>query len=107
MLELRTVGELMGPSCQLWPMDVLMLSVPPIDKLWQELQEIKPDFDRRGSKKRFFPSSTKAGFLILAASMGWIGSLLFSAFARLVAVIDAAATTARKIRFLNMVLFLF
>jgi hypothetical protein len=27
-----------------------MLSVPPIDRLWQELQEMKPDFDRRGSK---------------------------------------------------------
>jgi hypothetical protein len=49
-LELRTVGALIGPSCQLWPIEVLMLSVPPIDRLWHELQEMKPDLDRRGSK---------------------------------------------------------
>ena len=48
--ELSTVGELIGPFCQLWPMEVLRLSVPPIDRLWQELQEMAPDLERRGSK---------------------------------------------------------
>ena len=49
-LEFSTVGELMGPCCHLWPMDVLRLSVPPMLRLWQELQEMKPDWERRGSK---------------------------------------------------------
>jgi hypothetical protein len=49
-LEFSTVGELIGPCCHLSPIEVLMLSVPPIDRLWQELQEMKPDLDRRGSK---------------------------------------------------------
>src|SRR5215217_3845774 len=48
MLEFNTVGELIGPSCQLCPMEVCRLSVPPILRLWQELQEINPDLDRRG-----------------------------------------------------------
>jgi len=49
-LEFSTVGALIGPCCHLSPIEVGMLSVPPIDRLWQELQEMKPDFDRRGSK---------------------------------------------------------
>ncbi len=43
-------------------------------RLWQELQEIAPERDRRGSKNSFLPSSTLAGSLITAASIGWIGS---------------------------------
>ncbi len=50
MLELSTVGELIGPRCQLCPIEVLRLSVPPMLRLWQELQEMKPDFESRGSK---------------------------------------------------------
>jgi len=61
-LELNTVGELTGPACYLWPIEVLRLSVPPRDKLWQVLQEIIPDIDKRGSKKSFLPSSTR-GYL--------------------------------------------
>src|SRR5690606_3541263 len=75
-LEFSTVGELIGPCCQLWPMEVGRLSVPPMDRLWQELQEMKPDLDRRGSKYSCLPSSTLAGLVILAGSIGWIGSLL-------------------------------
>ncbi|MNM18745.1 hypothetical protein D3C81_290420 [compost metagenome] len=74
MPALSTVGELMGPRCQLWPIEVLMLSVPPMLRLWQLLQEIKPERDRRGSKNNFLPSSTIAGWATLAAAMGWIGS---------------------------------
>src|SRR6218665_2065380 len=44
-LELSTVGELIGPSCQLWPMEVGRLSLPPMDRLWHELQEMKPERD--------------------------------------------------------------
>src|SRR3990167_4069238 len=75
-LEFSTVGALIGPSFQLWPIEVLMLSVPPIDRLWQELQEMKPDLERRGSKYSFLPSSTSAGLVTLAGAMGWIGSRL-------------------------------
>src|SRR3989338_9354173 len=75
MLEFSTVGALIGPCCQWSPMDVCKLSVPPRLRLWQELQEMKPDLDRRGSKKSFLPNSTIALFLTDAAGMGWIGSL--------------------------------
>ena len=51
-----------------------MLSEPPMPRLWQELQEMAPDLDRRGSKNNFLPSSTLAGSLITAASIGCIGS---------------------------------
>ena len=61
MLELSTVGALIGPRCQWSPIDVRRLSEPPMLRLWHELQEMKPDFDSRGSKKSFFPSSTIAG----------------------------------------------
>src|SRR5690606_6473099 len=74
-LEFSTVGALIGPSCQLWPMEVGRLSLPPMLRLWQELQEMKPDFDSRGSKNSCLPSSTLAGSVILAGRIGWIGSL--------------------------------
>ena len=43
-------------------------------RLWQELQEINPDLDRRGSKKSIFPSSTIPLSLGAAALIGLIGS---------------------------------
>src|SRR5690606_2524813 len=79
-LEFSTVGELIGPCCQLWPMEDGRLSLPPMDRLWQELQEMKPDLERRGSKNNCLPSSTLAGFSILAGSIGSMGSLRTSAF---------------------------
>src|SRR3989338_1023196 len=72
--EFSTVGELIGPCCQLWPMEVLRLSVPPMLRLWQLLQEMKPDLDRRGSKTSFLPSSTAAGLTALGAGTGETGS---------------------------------
>jgi hypothetical protein len=44
-------------------------------KLWQELQEIKPDFDNRVSKNNIFPSSTIAAFSGFTGLIGCIGSL--------------------------------
>src|SRR6218665_419279 len=96
MLEFSTVGELMGPSCQLWPMEVFRLSLPPMDRLWQLLQEMKPDLDRRGSNHSFLPSSTMAGFLTTAGAMGWIGSWGPCAWAGMATNAAAAATAARK-----------
>src|SRR5688500_17468334 len=55
-------------------MDEGRLSEPPMLRLWQELQEMNPDFDKRGSKKSILPSSTMFSFLGLAASIGWMGS---------------------------------
>jgi hypothetical protein len=43
-------------------------------KLWQELQEMNPDLDKRGSKKSILPNSTMSGFFGLAATIGLIGS---------------------------------
>src|SRR5690606_5193542 len=57
-LEFSTVGELIGPSCQLWPMEVGRLSLPPVLRLWQELQEMKPDMDSRGSNNNRLPRPT-------------------------------------------------
>jgi hypothetical protein len=51
-------------------MDVVRLSEPPILRLWQELQEMNPDFDRRGSKNSFFPSSVIAAFSVGAGAIG-------------------------------------
>jgi len=45
-------------------------------RLWQELQEIKPDLDSRGSKNSFLPNSSIALFFTGAAVIGWIGSLV-------------------------------
>src|SRR3989338_9557624 len=75
MLEFSTVGELIGPCCQWSPMDVCKLSVPPMLRLWQELQEMKPDLESLGSKKSFLPNSIFALFLTDAAWIGWMGSL--------------------------------
>src|SRR5690606_16743048 len=73
-LALSTVGELMPPCCQLWPMEAFRLSEPPMLRLWHELHEMAPDLDRRGSKNSFLPSSTLAGSVTTAGSMGWMGS---------------------------------
>src|SRR5690606_28584035 len=75
MLEVSTVGELIGPCCQVWPLEVVRLSLPPVDWLWQGLQAMEPERDRRGSKNSCLPSSTLAGLSILAGSIGLIGSL--------------------------------
>jgi hypothetical protein len=69
-LLLSTVGALIGPCCHLSPMDVGMLSVPPMLRLWQELQEMKPDLDRRGSKNSFLPSSTMPRLICLGGEIG-------------------------------------
>jgi hypothetical protein len=55
-------------------MDDLRLSDPPMLRLWHELQEMNPDFDRRGSKNSFLPNSTSAGLVTLATETGLIGS---------------------------------
>src|SRR6056297_333217 len=47
---LSTVGELRGPCCQPWPIEVGMLSSPPVARLWQELHENTPEADMRGSR---------------------------------------------------------
>src|SRR5690606_25587173 len=73
-LEFSTVGELIGPRCQRSPMDVGRLSEPPIDRLWHELQEMKPDFERRGSKKSFLPSSALPRSICFGGRIGVIGS---------------------------------
>src|SRR5690606_19601014 len=70
-----TVGELIGPSAQLWPLEVGRLSLPPLDRLWQELPEMTPDSDRRGSKQSFLPSSTFSGSVTTAGSIGLFSSL--------------------------------
>ncbi len=51
-----TVGELRGPFCQPWPMDVGTLSLPPMLRLWQVLQLITWLLDRRGSNHSLCPS---------------------------------------------------
>src|SRR5690606_35037599 len=83
---------------QLWPMEDGRLSLPPMDRLWQELQEMNPDLERRGSKNNCLPSSTLAGLVILAGSIGWIGSLLGAAKAQALTLRPRASNTG-----LNMV----
>src|SRR5690606_2759975 len=73
-LEFRTVGELIGPRCQRSPIEVGKLSEPPIDRLWHELHEMKPDLDRRGSKKSFLPSSAMPMLICFGGRIGVIGS---------------------------------
>lgn len=76
MLEFSTVGELMGPRCQVCPIDELRLSLPPpMLKLWLGLQEINPDLEQRGSKNNFLPNSTTAGLVTLAGLIGEMGFL--------------------------------
>ena len=41
----------------------------------QELQEIKPDLDKRVSKNNILPNSTISAFFTAGTLMGWIGSL--------------------------------
>jgi hypothetical protein len=48
-------------------------------RLWQELHEMNPDRDRRGSKNSFFPNSTIAGLVTVCGSIFWIGSSLEAA----------------------------
>src|SRR5690606_8471813 len=55
---LNTVGELRGPFCQPWPMEVGTLSAPPVPMAWQVLQLMMWLRDRRGSKNNQRPSST-------------------------------------------------
>src|SRR5690606_18941742 len=50
------------------------LSLPPVLRLWQELQEMKPDMDSRGSNHNCLPSSTFSGSVTVAGSMGLINS---------------------------------
>src|SRR5690606_38016778 len=50
-----TVGELRGPFCQPWPMEVGTLSLPPMLRLWQVLQLITWLRDRRGSNHSLWP----------------------------------------------------
>src|SRR5690606_32999282 len=54
---LNTVGELRGPCCQPWPIDVEILSAPPVPIEWQVLQLMILLLDSRGSKNSHFPSS--------------------------------------------------
>ena len=55
-------------------MEVCRLSVPPMLRLWHELQEMNPDLDSRGSKNNIFPNSTIFSFFGFAAGIGWMGS---------------------------------
>ncbi|RWX48078.1 hypothetical protein H206_05371 [Candidatus Electrothrix aarhusensis] len=54
-------------------MEVFRLSVPPRLRLWQELQEMNPDLESRGSKKSFLPSSALASLVPVAGAMGSTG----------------------------------
>jgi len=92
MLEFSTVGELIGPWCHLCPIEDFILSVPPILKLWQELQEMEADLDRRGSKKSILPNSTIPAFFGAAALIGWIGSLADVVVEAATAPIDSSDT---------------
>src|SRR6056297_742868 len=68
--EFRTVGELRGPFCQPCPMDVGMLSSPPVARLWHELHEKTPDADMRGSKNSALPRSIFSGVIGLLLTAG-------------------------------------
>ena len=72
--ELSTVGELIGPFCQRSPIDEVILSEPPMLRLWHELHEMKPERERRGSKNSFLPRSTLAASVTFTATIGEIGS---------------------------------
>src|SRR5690606_19729923 len=103
-LELNTVGEFTGPAFQPWPMEVLRLSVPPIDRLWQVLQEMIPDIDRRGSNHSFLPSSTLPASDTCAASIGLIGSSRTVAAHALPATANATATPSTFIFVMTLLL---
>ena len=89
--EFSTVGELMPPFCQRSPTEAATLSLPPMLRLWQELQEMKPERDSRGSKNSFLPSSTLAGSVTLAGCSGWMGSSLADCTGKDKPMINAAA----------------
>src|SRR5690554_4637922 len=96
-LEFSTVGELIGPSAQLCPMEVGRLSLPPVLRLWQELEEMKPDIDRRGSNHSFLPSSTCSGCSLTSGSIGLMSSVVRrSAWTwALMPILAATATLSR------------
>src|SRR3990167_5777240 len=71
---LRTVGEFIGPSIHLCPIEVGRLSAPPVERLWQELHVIQPDLDNLGSKNNFFPNSIFVLSQSKLIGIGWIGS---------------------------------
>src|SRR5699024_9014837 len=101
-LEFKTVGELMGPCAQRSPMDDTRLSEPPMLRLWHELQEIKPERDKRGSKNSIFPSSTFSGLVITVSGIGCTGPLRTdSALAANAKKVDNANTESRKVDISN------
>jgi len=51
-----------------------MLSLPPIEMLWQDAQLINPLFDKRGSKNSILPSSTFALLVTFGADSDLMGS---------------------------------
>lgn len=65
------------------------MSVPPMLRLWQELQEMKPDLERRGSKYSFLPSSAWARLISYAGRIGVIGSVASAAAQEVAATIAA------------------
>jgi hypothetical protein len=69
-------------------------------RLWQELQEMKPDLDSRGSKNSFLPSSALAKLTCRTGGTGWIGSSA-QAFPHK----TAARTTAETTHFLAIIIF--
>src|SRR5690606_25910574 len=101
-LEFSTVGALIGPFCHRSPIDVGMLSVPPIDRLWHELHEMNPDFDSLGSKYSFLPSSAMPRSISLGGVIGCTSaqsSLVPCASAAVVvAAVSAAPMTASGIQ---------
>src|SRR5690625_483547 len=97
-LEFKTVGEVMGPCAQRTAMAETKLSEPPMLRLWHELQEIKPERDKRGSKNNILPSSTFSGSVISAAGMGSTGTLRTdSALAAKAIQVDKANTESLKV----------
>src|SRR5690625_4359478 len=101
-LELSTVGELIGPCCQRSPIDDTKLSDPPMLKLWHELHEIKPERDKRGSKKSILPNSTFSGSVISAGGIGSTGTLRTdSADAPKARLVDKNNTESRKVDIAN------
>lgn len=95
----------MGPTDQLCPMELMRLSEPPAERLWQELQLITPDFDKRGSKNNFFPKSTFAVLVILAGSIGCMGS--FAYVGKVVMAVNVSRDSAfliMEIPWLNLLL---
>jgi hypothetical protein len=74
-----------------------MLSVPPMLRLWHELHDMKPDLERRGSKKSILPSSTIFSFFGWAAGMGCMGSSANAAVGMATAPTDSSDTINARI----------